>query len=127
MTSVAFEQTFFVGGCIAAVVAVFDGSLVVVRRSSFFFGGGDFRLFCIVSAAACVCLSRARLPRVFMLYACAACACVTLAGESVTANRSYLRIVFSSMERFDLVQKAGKEDAGLFEDDFDLALPTPPP
>ncbi|CAN0501639.1 unnamed protein product [Ectocarpus sp. 12 AP-2014] len=40
---------------------------------------------------------------------------------------SYLRIVFSSMERFDLVQKAGKEDAGLFEDDFDLALPTPPP
>lgn len=50
-----------------------------------------------------------------------------LGGESVTADRSYLRIVFSSMERFDLVQKAGQEDAGLFEDDFDLALPTPPP
>lgn len=35
--------------------------------------------------------------------------------------------MFTSMERFDLVQKAGQENARLFEDDFDLALPTPPP
>ena len=35
--------------------------------------------------------------------------------------------MFTSMERFDLVQKAGQENASLFEDDFDLALPTPPP
>lgn len=42
-------------------------------------------------------------------------------------SRSYLRIVFTSMERFDLVQKAGQEIARLFEDDFDLALPAPPP
>eukprot|EP00752_Nemacystus_decipiens_P016330 g14605.t1 len=40
---------------------------------------------------------------------------------------SYLRIVFTSMERFDLVQKAGQENARLFEDEFDLALPTPRP
>ncbi|CAM9102957.1 unnamed protein product [Pylaiella littoralis] len=40
---------------------------------------------------------------------------------------SYLRIVFTSMERYDLVQKAGQENARLFEDDFDLALPTLPP
>lgn len=28
------------------------------------------------------------------------------------------------MERFDLVQKAGQENAKLFESDFDLALPS---
>lgn len=41
--------------------------------------------------------------------------------------RSYLRIVFTCMERFDLVQKAGQENSTLFEEDFDLSQPSPPP
>lgn len=40
--------------------------------------------------------------------------------------RSYLRIVLTCMERFDLVQKAAQEDVSLFDQDFDIPLQTPP-